>query len=500
MKIKYPKTTNVEFTISDFAEGIDTTTDENNTSFDKSVNSYNFEYKNGALTESVGFKKLSIPSYEGEGSAETTAVYRNSESDGTFNKVALYKEFNPVTKKREDKIFYVSNDCKVYYGFAITRTPLFVKLDELDLTEIPRMKSYNDGDWDCIVFFNDEDAIFTWDNNIDPKTYEDVPRIYDFCTYNDRVCAILSGDRLKIRTDTVNLLDWESADTQSTKYVYLDQERGYANKLLTFNGYMFVVRDFGISKIYLYDDGANNLSHILSTGSRIYANTACICSNRGIVLGKDGLYEFDSVSAKKLDVRLNRMLSGVSNQYAVGAFKDGIYYLACKLNFDDGEIIGCENGEYKNNALILFDTETDNYSICRGIDIVDLYTIQHASCDKLLACFNGSTAGIAELTKNGKVFDAVQTKYWRSPLTDLGYSDKIKFVKELSLLSLYDITIKVFSESEEREFNIKGGNIISRIPVRVKGKRIGISIKSETEKAYVSNFKLTCNLVDNEYV
>ena len=76
----------------------------------------------------------------------------------------------------------------------------------------------------------------------------------------------------------------------------------------------------------------------------------------------------------------------------------------------------------------------------------------------------------------------------------------MKYVKEVSLLSLYDIKLKVFSETEEREFDIKGGNIISRVPVRIKGKQIGVSISSTAANAYVSNLKLFCNLIENEYV
>ena len=58
-KTKYPKVTTLEFSISDFSEGIDAVTDENVTDFDKAVSSYNFEYKNGALTESIGFENCS---------------------------------------------------------------------------------------------------------------------------------------------------------------------------------------------------------------------------------------------------------------------------------------------------------------------------------------------------------------------------------------------------------------------------------------------------------
>lgn len=500
-RTKFPKSTLIEFTIQDFADGIDTQTDENITKFDKSVNSYNFEYKNGALTESVGFEPLTIPRETQEGSAEMAARFQNEDSDGTIARVAHFKEYSQKYSTRNDKIFYASGDGKIYYSFAITAAPIFARLaDRVQYQEVPKMANYTDGERDCILFFDETDGVNSWNNNVDTIHYEDMPTIHDFCIYKDRVFAVPSGERLTIRSETKNLLQWTETIDENSVLINFDRERGYINKLLCFNDYLFAIRDFGISRLYWYTD-TFNVSHLLCSGSRIYANTACVCGDRGLVLCKDGIYEFDNVSAQKLNLKLNRMLQGVSNQNAVAAFKDGIYYLACRLNFDDEEVVGCEANEHKNNALILLDTQTNQYSICRGVDIIDLCVIQYLSCDKLLACFNGIYSNtIGQLTTGGKMFGTNQTKYWRSPLTDLGHSDKIKYVKEISLLSKYDITLTVFSENESREFQINGGNIISRIPVRVKGKQIGISIKSTTEKAYISNLKLTCNLVDNEYV
>ncbi len=519
-KTKYPKSRVVEFTISDFANGIDAETDENITSFDKSVNSYNFEYKNGALTESIGFEDLTIPRYKEEGSVERAAIYYNEESDGTFKKLAHFKEYSERFAERKDKIFYISGDNQVYLGYIIG-PQIFSRLEEIVFQEVPKMKNYTDGERDCILFFDDTDGMNSWNNNVDTIHYSNMPTIHDFTIYKDRVFAVPSGERLTVLTDNTNLLTWtsddaiqngnqidnenesedEEAQTSGRITITLDSERGYVNKLLTFNGYLFLVRDFGISRIYWYGANNYNLSHLLCSGSRIYSNTACVCGDRGLVLCKDGIYEFDNVSAKKLDLKLNRMLEGVSNQNAVAAFRNGIYYLACRLNFGDNKTVGCENSAHINNALILFDTQTNKYSICRGVDIVDLCSIQYLSADKLLACFNGTYANkLGQLTNNGQMFGTNQTKFWRSPLSDLGYSDKIKYVKEVSLLSLYDIKLTVFSENETREFDIKGSNIISRVPVRVKGKQIGISITSNTQKAYVSNLKLVANLVDNEYV
>ena len=502
-KTNYPKVTTLEYTISDFSNGLDVQTAENITDFDNSVNSYNFEFKDGALTESIGFEDITMKSTEDENSVEVAPQYLMPNSDGTFKGIAHFKEFNKTLGERRDKIFLTSGNNQLYHTHIITPYPYFSQLETLQFQDTPKVKSYYDGTHDCIVMFNDTDGVKSWNNQNNSVSYANMPKIYDFCEYKGRTFAILSGERLYIRTDSTNMLTWEETPASTATTISLESERGYANKLLSFNGYLFVIRDYGITRINWYEnDKSYNLSHILCSGSKIYANTACVCGDRGIVLCKDGIYEFDNLSTKKLNLKLNRMFKGVNNQSAVASYRNGIYYLACRLNFGDNNQVGCESSVgYVNNALICLDVQTGKCSICRGIDISCLCTIQQFSCDKLYACFNGAlNIKVGQLTNDGKLFGNTMQKFWRSPLSDLGYSDKTKYVKEISLLSLYDIKLKVFSDIEEREFDIKGSNIISRIPVRIKGKQIGISISSNQNKAYVSNLKLFCNLIDNEYV
>jgi len=58
----------------------------------------------------------------------------------------------------------------------------------------------------------------------------------------------------------------------------------------------------------------------------------------------------------------------------------------------------------------------------------------------------------------------------------------------------------VFTETESREFVIKGGNVVTQLPVRIKGRLLALSIRSEVERAFISNIKLTVDLLDLDYV
>lgn len=90
-------------------------------------------------------------------------------------------------------------------------------------------------------------------------------------------------------------------------------------------------------------------------------------------------------------------------------------------------------------------------------------------------------------------------KYWASPLSDLGFSDKQKFVREISLLSKTNCRLTVFTEREEKTFEVLGSNVISKFAVRLKGKQIGFKIETSENKAYISDVKLKVDLLESEY-
>ena len=139
-RTKYPKVSTIELGISNFAEGIDASTDENVTDFNKSVNSYNFEFKNGALVEGIGFENLSIPSYNDEGSVEVTAHFQlDQDKSHDFIKLAHFKSFDSLTQKREDRIFAIASDNIPCYTRLITPVPNFTHLRDIYPTECPKI-------------------------------------------------------------------------------------------------------------------------------------------------------------------------------------------------------------------------------------------------------------------------------------------------------------------------------------------------------------------------
>lgn len=499
-KTTYPTRKQLEIKVLDFAKGIDSITGENVTDFDYAVSSYNFNFNSGVLTEGIGFKNLSFPLY----TYDATETKEPILPDGVeIESLWHFKHFGVVQQKRLDKIMFYGKNNTVYYGRIFTALPEFFSVNELQMSEKPfafNQKIYN---WDNIILSNGVDDLITWNGESIPISYPNAPKIVALCEHKGKLYATVNGERNFIRySANTNINEWlETQMDNGDGLIEMNDMRGPINHLLSFQGYLYAFRDYGISKITTYENSDNIVvSQLFSSGNKIYPNTVEICGDTVLMLNKDGIFEFDGISTEKLDLKINNMFKGVFNENAVATYHSGVYYLACKLNYADNNVVGCENGEYKNNTLIAFDVKKKTYSIIRGIDITSLATIQIDAMDKVVFCYNSVyTTKLGEISQSGKFFDDNTEKYWCSPLSDLGYSDKIKVATEISLISKYDCTVKVFSESEEKTIKIKGGNLMTKNPIRIRGKQIGFSISTNCDKAYISNVKLKVDLVDYDY-
>lgn len=503
MKTKFPAIKTIVLNIENFKYGLDAFNNENTMDYHYSVDCYNFDFKTGALKEGIGFSELTFPSNEEEGCQESVAQEVVSNSTRNYYKIAHYVDYSTLEDKRTDKLVLLTEANEVLYGRIISTYPSITRLNDITFESKPKTCNLTIGGTKYIFFFGTDQPLRAWDNNSYGITYNNAPNITDFCMHDGVGFGIVGKERDNIRIDKTALNSWNGTTAENGVNVLLDSDKGYANRLLSFKNYVFVLRDYGITRVaYDSENKTYALNNLLYSGSRIYGDTACICGNKGIVLCKDGIYQFDNVYAKKIDLKLNNFLSGVSNKNAVATFKDGIYYLACKLNFGDGVKVGCEfSNSHKNNALVVLDTNTYEYSVYRGVDINDLCTLQYKSADKVLASFNVNyKTVIGQLDGSGLWFGLARKSFWKSPLSDIGYPDQEKLIKEVSIFTKYEIKLTVFSEKESKDFIIKGSNSASKIPVKIRGNKIGISITSNTEKAEISNLKMSIDLLGDVYV
>ncbi|MGN1208608.1 MAG: hypothetical protein ACI4TI_03970, partial [Christensenellales bacterium] len=442
--------------------------------------------------------------------------------------VWFYKMYEANNGGRTDKLLFYGSDKGIYFSRIITEMPMIIQYFSATFDEMPTF-NYNiklNGK-DYTLFGSENLGVFKFAGLGNPVEMPDFPNLNSMCEDKGKLFGSGYGERnvLFYHTDndfttwstTVSEVEVTSgleSDTQTTETdldttekeykllngkIEMNDNRGKINKVIPFLGYVFAIRDYGISKIINYENKTNlDVVHLSLSGSRIFEKTVCICGDKMLMLTKDGLCSFNGVTSKVLNLSFNAMLSGENNDCATAVFHSGKYYLACKLNFEDDNEIGCETVEgYKNNALIILNPETNEFEILRGVDIACMCSIQLNSMDKIAIILNNlETQRVIELDKSGKFFSTPLVKEWVSPLSDLGYSNKLKFVREFTILSKYDAEITIFTENASKTFKLLGSETLNKIRVNLKGKQIGIKIRSITDKAYIGNLKLGIDLID----
>lgn len=499
---KQDQNKNIVLKIKDFAKGFDISNGENITSMDTAIVCYNFDFNSGVLKEGVGFQNFKTPTSKDSDENQSEIHY---DDFGTLKIKSLwhYKHFSNTKKYYLDKLMFYASDGYVWYVALNDIYPTTTKLLPLNFTKKPNMLNMKIINIDSVIMSNDTDSLAFWNGDGTPIRYADCPKIISLCDYKNKLYYITGGEQTDIKYSTnYHLTQW--TETPSTEFeegsIEINDGQGRINKLINFQGYMYAIRDYNILKIVCYDDMTNpTISNVYMSGTRIYANTLEICGDKIFMLTRGGFIKFDGVTAKKLDLNFEKLLDNIDNKNAVSCFHDGKYALACKLNYNDGKKIGCENEDgYVNNSLILVDVETGAYTITRGIDIADLTSLQSESLNKVIFCFNTVNSSLAgELNQSGKFFSQNTHKLWSSPLSDLGYSNKRKMVKEVSLISRYDCTLTIFTEKESKSFKVCGSELLNKFPVRLCGKQLGFKIETDNDKAYISNVMMNIELLDS---
>ena len=147
----------------------------------------------------------------------------------------------------------------------------------------------------------------------------------------------------------------------------------------------------------------------------------------------------------------------------------------------------------------MFEIDIENFdmNIYRGIDIKTLLALDSPLMCKLLACYNSTENKnvIGQLSLDGKTFNVSNEKFWNSYKTDLGYRGKRKKVKELLINSLYDCVVKIESDEECVEIEVKGGEKEQRIATNVCGKAFQFSFQTSEQFCEISKPMIVFDVV-----
>lgn len=480
--------TDYKITFSAFASGMTSEVDEGILSYKYAKRCYNYKVESGALKDGIGFEALTLPKSRDNSSDERTIVMEPGQK---VEKMWLYTYFDQDKKQADYKILYYNNGQIRWMNIYSISIYTGILASVIYNTSVPNAINYRLDGKDWIIFSSPTDGM--WKYNVDymAQRVEDGPSLVSMCLHYERLFAILEdGERHRL-TFSANLDPTNfNASLNEGGFIDMQDDRGRLIKVVSFNDYVYVFREFGVARVSAYGDQTTfSVTQLFASSSKIYANSICVCGDIILLLTRDGLYSFNGSTTSKITLGVESLFEGIVNEDCASVYHNGKYYLALRLNFDDGEKIGCENyaDGYVNNAIIELDLKTGDISITRGVDVCSMLLVDDGEICKLLACFNGEHAkDIGQMTHDGKFFGTPLKKCWVSPKSNLGYPTQVKRIKEVFVKTKSPCEVKITTESTSKTFSLEGSNVTQRLRPNIFGEQVEVSFISESEDTDIS--------------
>ena len=482
--ISFPSSKTIKVKFDDFERNIEPSSNSFEKESDRSKICYNFKVKNGFLEDGYGVRELQIP-YSEDDRTEHKVDMQGKEMIGVWG----FNWFDYTTLNNDTFIFVIDKNFEVFYFYEYFYTHLLFDAD-LGLTAMPYHQEHRVEQKNTILFSSPKDDLIVYTGGSNVYKVSGVKKFASCCVHENTFYAIQLEDCCKLMW-TKNLDPLNIANTTFEEYLFKGGEGGRLREIFSFNDYVYVFRDSGIVKVTAYSaDTPLSVTHIYYSSSFIFPQTTKRCGEYIVFLTREGLHLFNGNTVSKVELEAFDLVDTSRYETFAAESQNGKYFLACKMNFDDGEKVGCENSAsgYKNNAVLIFDVETGDVEIMRGVDISDFAAIESNIMSKLLCTFNNDNiTKLGEFTNDGKVFGEVTKKKWKSVSTNFGYSGKRKVVKSVSLYAKQDCDVTIESDIETKVLHFVGSEKLQKQKTIVRGENFSVTFSSNLAEQKISS-------------
>ena len=213
---------------------------------------------------------------------------------------------------------------------------------------------------------------------------------------------------------------------------------------------------------------------MISLDNDVFKDSISFCSDSIAFCCNDGIFLFDGDETVCVSAGFKNRFGSTQN---ASCFFDGKYFLSCKFDFCDGRRIGCEKGEFANNAVVIYDFAKNKLDFARGMDVCCFAV----AGDKLLFASNGK---VGQVSDSGLLFGNPLPKVWQSEYGDFGVSGK-KVIKNVQLYCLSNMTLKIFADDKRYTFCINGKKSLQKIKLGISGNIFKICFEANCAKPFV---------------
>lgn len=485
-QLKTKKTVKNEFEYDVLGQNQKSNKDDNTLKYKEPKIVYNYTSHDGTLNAGYGFKDLAMPVNTQYLDVEATINVSGQQVKGLWQ---LKWYDSQTTHKDKYYLFYYNNEGNICYDnlFEMRYLTLYVNNT---FTEIPTVTYYRNAGEDSLLLSGEGSNIMLITGG-GVTTSNNSYKIISCCTHYGKLFAITKDNRQSlIYTANTDVLTWTSEGLENLDF---GDGRGNLNKIISFDDYLFLFRDFGITKISIYGNDNFSISHMYFSDSYIYPNSIVQSGDKVYFLTKSGLKVFNGSSVKDIEIDCMSMINKCNNAKCYATCFNGKYFLACRADFGDGLTIGCEGYVYGyyNNTLLVYDLLSGNIEVTRGADVRQVLALNNPYKTKLVACFyNEHMDRIGELTTDGKVFDNTLKSSITFAKTDFDKPDKKKKINAILIKSNKNCDVFITNEEKTYQFSVTGSSKLQKIRTNVVGKSFTVKIDSQDSETKINKFVL----------
>lgn len=447
-------------TLNSFSQGVNGEVDESLLTVSYAKYSYNFNYESGALINSVGVDYLSLDES------------RYKLPNGVYPiKIYFYDRYDASLDKKDERLIVYASD-KRFYFIKLSDSLGFTIFDGLTMDDAPDGINYNYDGKDVFIFSKDGEGIII----IDGDTYEDIeltPNIKSMCMHSERLFITTKSDKKTIWfSDDFDPSNWQIS-LDKAGYITLEDNLGDMLKIMSFQGYIYVFRSYGISVLTAYGNQEEFYTNSISVShGRIYGNTPTDCGDYVIYLTDDGLYRFNGTTSVKIMSEIEDYIVNAEN--AKGCFSGGNFYLICDMKFENNVI---------EKGVIMYDVKSKQGHILRYIPIIDFCVLNGENRQILTSSKNVNE--VLVLNNSGKFLTKNLKKVWQSGKSDFQITAKRKRLEKMSIEIEGNVYIKIESQNQSKLFSLKGKGRKEIFP-NLLGDKFSFKISSNSCKVKVA--------------
>ena len=427
---------------------------------DEAVECYNFSTRGGGLTDGDGIEELTL---NGKTFPLPAGVYPQ--------KIYYYPYIEPVTLNKKDKLLVYGSDGYIYL-FEIYDDKERAKLSGATFSSPPSAVPYNYDDTDVLIISGEGEGTYILKNDV-LTPVPDAPDVTSLCVQSERlIVASPEGNSKLWFSEDFNPENWNVSLTEAG-YVELYDALGKIKRVVGFNGYAYVFKEYGIYRLYLAGAQSDfSVSCVLKSGSYIYGDSVTVCGDFITYMTDDGIYAFNGLSASKISGETDAFLRSGGDKSARGEYLDGNLYLLINAKIKGSvKPVIFKYDFYKKRSEILLLKPFN--SICKILTAGGGIIALSAKNEKRLLKIGGKGLCLNENVE----------KFYKSGKLDFNILQKIKVLKKVKIYSEEEATLILSSEYGEKSFTLKSG--LNELNAALKGETFTYIIKSDRKNSLI---------------